>query len=263
MLSERELLMERRIAYARSFDATPVPEATIKDLSLPLFEGYRQEVIDPDVIAANHRSIGEQLASLRFFNNATQAPTVAGILMFGKNPRYFFPGAYVQFLRLAGSDLTETPEDQAEVTGDLLSVLRELDVRVRTNIQTALKTTTALRERMEPTYPQGAVRELLLNAIMHRDYQSNTPVRFYWYADRIEIQNPGGLYGEVTLETLTQANSYRNPIIAECMKSLGYVNRFGYGIQRARSLLEQNGNPPPEFRATDKLFSVTIRARKH
>jgi len=112
-----------------------------------------------------------------------------------------------------------------------------------------------------PDYPQIAVRELLLNAIMHRDYQSNTPVRFYWFADRIEIQSPGGLYGEVTWQTLDRASSYRNPVIAECMKSLGYVNRFGYGIQRAQALLEQNGNPPPEFQADDRTFLALIRRR--
>jgi ATP-dependent DNA helicase RecG len=96
---------------------------------------------------------------------------------------------------------------------------------------------------------------------MHRNYQSNTPVRFYWYTDRVEIQSPGGLYGEVTPETLTTTSSYRNPVIAECMKSLGFVNRFGYGIQRAISLLEQNGNPSPEFKIDDKVFLVTIRKR--
>lgn len=258
---EERILMERRLARARSFDATPLPEATVADLSLALFEAYRQQVIDPQVIAANHRAVDEQLASLRFLDSRSRAPTVAGMLMFGKNPRYFLPGAYVQFLRLPGATLTERPTDQAEVSGDLLSVLRELDTRLRANIQTRLEQTSALRERLIPDYPELAIRELLLNAVMHRDYQSNTPVRFYWFADRIEIQSPGGLYGEVTLETLTQVNSYRNPVIAEGMKSLGYVNRFGYGIQRAQALLAQNGNPPAEFTIGGGVFLVIIRGR--
>jgi ATP-dependent DNA helicase RecG len=258
---EERILMERRVANARSFDAMPVPDASIGDLSLALFEAYRREVIDPEVIAANHRPVEEQLASLRFFDGKNKAPTVAGILMFGKNPRHFFPGAYIQFLRLPGTALTELPDDQAEVSGDLPSVLRELDARVKTNIQTGIEPVSALRERLTPDYPQVAVRELLLNAVMHRNYQSNTPVRFYWFSDRIEIQSPGGLYGEVTLQTLTKNNSYRNPVIAECMKSLGYVNRFGYGIQRAEALLQQNGNPPPEFSGDARVFLTTVRKR--
>ena len=255
---DERILMERRVASARSFDATPVPEAGIGDLSLSLFEAYRREVIDPEVIAANHRSIEEQLASLRFLDNRSGLPSVSGVLMFGKNPRYFLPGAYVQFLRLPGSTLTDRPEDQAEISGDLPSVLRELDTRIRTGIHTGLAQTSALREQLVPDYPQVAVRELLLNAIMHRDYQSNTPVRFYWFSDHIEIQSPGGLYGEVTRSTLDRVSSYRNPVVAECMKSLGYVNRFGYGIQRARALLEQNGNPEPQFQIDDRTFLVSI-----
>jgi ATP-dependent DNA helicase RecG len=258
---EERVLMERRVADARSFDATPVREARVEDLSLALFQGYRQEVIDPEIIAANHRPVDEQLASLRFFDRRNGTPTVAGILMFGKNARYFLPGAYVQFLRMPGATLTDLPADQAEISGDLLAVLRELDLRLKVNIQTDIEPAGGLRERLIPDYPQGVVRELLLNAIMHRDYKSNTPVRFCWFSDRVEIQNPGGLYGEVTLETLMRANSYRNPVIAECMKSLGYVNRFGYGIQRAEALMRQNGNPPLAFEINDKVFRVIIRKR--
>ena len=151
--------------------------------------------------------------------------------------------------------------DQAEIAGDLLSQLRELDVRLKTVITTTLEPVSSLRERSVSTYAEIALRELLLNAMMHRDYASNTPVRFYCFTDRIEIQNPGGLYGEVTMSTLTQRNSYRNPIIAEAMKNLGYVNRFGYGIQRAQRALQENQQPPPEFSADHAVFSVVVRAR--
>lgn len=262
---EERILTERRVSGARSFDASPVQGAAIDDLSLALFEAYRHEVIDPEVIAANHRSIEDQLASLRFLDSRTATPTVAGLLAFGKNPRFFLPGAYVQFLRLPGTTLTDQPQDQAEISGDLLGVLRELDARVKVNVQTRLEQEqgSALRERLVSDYPEGAVRELLLNAIMHRDYQSHTPVRFYWFSDHIEIQSPGGLYGEVTPATLTRSNSYRNPVVAECMKSLGYVNRFGYGIQRAKALLAQNGNPEPEFQTDGRTFLACIRRRPH
>jgi len=171
--------MERRIANASSFDATLMLDASIHDLSLPLFEHYRQQVIDPDIIEANHCPIHEQLSSLRFFGSTHQAPTVTGLLMFGKHPRYFLPGAYIQFLRLPKTTLTELPEDQAEIFGDLPSILRELDIRLKANIRTGMESTSALRERLIPDYPQMAIRELLINAILHRNYQSNTPVRFY------------------------------------------------------------------------------------
>lgn len=258
---EERILTEKRISKARSYDASPVGEAALSDLSLTQFQVYRQEVIDPEVIAANHRSVEDQLASLRFFDNQHNVPTVAGMLLFGKNPRFYLPGAYIQFLRLPGNTLTDRPDDEAEISGDLLSVLRELDIRVAANIHKRPTSVSALREKNIADYPDVAIREILLNAIMHRDYQSNTPVKLYWFSDHIEIHSPGGLYGEVTPATLEKRSSYRNPVLAEAMKALGYVNRYGYGIQRAKSAMEKNGNPPIQFEMDERVFLATLPVR--
>jgi len=118
-----------------------------------------------------------------------------------------------------------------------------------------------LRETSVSDYPDVAIREILLNAIMHRDYQSNTPVKLYWFSDRIEIHSPGGLYGEVTPETLEKRSSYRNPVLAEAMRALGYVNRYGYGIQRAKAAMEKSGNPPIKFELDDRTFLATLPGR--
>jgi ATP-dependent DNA helicase RecG len=259
---EERILSERRTARVLTADATPLQEAKLSDLSLALFAAYRQTAIDPEIIVGNHRTIEEQLASLRFFDLDRNCPTVAGILMFGKNPRYFLPGAYVQYLKLGGTSLTDAPEDEAEISGDMLSVLRELDTRTKVNVQTTLAAVSALREKTVSNYPEDAVRELILNAILHRDYLSHTPVRFYWFSDRIEIHNPGGLFGEVTIEQLARRTSYRNPVIAEVLKTMGYVNRYGRGIQRTQDSLAVNGNPPAEFEADQRTFLAVIRMRQ-
>lgn len=175
---EERILTEKRISKARSYDASPVGEAAIGDLSTSQFQAYRQEVVDPEVIAANHRSLEDQLASLRFFDNQHHMPTVAGLLLFGKNPRFYLPGAYIQFLRLPGTTLTDRPDDEAEISGDLLSVLREVEARIKANNQKRPKQTSTLRETSVSDYPDVAIREILLNAIMHRDYQSNTRSSF-------------------------------------------------------------------------------------
>jgi len=258
---EERVLTERRVALARSFDARPCPEATLNDLALGQFDAYRREAVAADTILANHRQTEQQLASLRFYDLERACPTNAGILLFGKNPRFFLPGAYVQYLRLPGTQLTDLPEDQAEISGDLHSVLRELEGRLKLLIQTTLQTVSALEERLLPNYPEWALRELLMNAVMHRNYESNAPIRFYAFSDHVEIQSPGGLYGEATRENFPTRNSYRNPIIAEAMKSLGFVNRFGYGVQRAQALLAQNGNPPAEFEFDEHSFLVKVYRR--
>jgi ATP-dependent DNA helicase RecG len=258
---EERILTERRVALARSFDARYCPESTLNDLALGQFEAYRHQAVDSETIAANQRSIEQQLASLHFFNPERRCPTYAGILLFGKNPRYFLPGAYVQYLKLPGADLTDLPEDQAEISGDLQSVLRELEFRTRILIQKSLKSISGLQEKILPDYPEWALRELLMNAVMHRDYESNTPIRFYVFNDHIEIMNSGGLYGEATRENFPTRNSYRNPVIAEAMKVLGFVNRFGYGVQRTQSLLKANGNPPAEFEFDKHSVLVKISRR--
>lgn len=85
---------------------------------------------------------------------------------------------------------------------------------------------SALREKTVMDYPHWATRELLMNAVCHRTYESNGPIQFYQYDDRIEIMNPGGLYGKGQRGNFPLVNDYRNPIVAEAMKVLGFVNRF-------------------------------------
>ncbi len=258
---EERVLSERRVAAARSFDARPCSEATIRDIALGQFDAYRRQAVDLETIAGNHRSTEHQLASLRFYVPERNCPTYAGILLFGKNPRFYLPGAYVQYIRFPGTQLTDLPEDQSEISGDLRSVLHELEVRIRLLIQTKLRPISSLEEKLLSDYPEWALRELLMNAVMHRNYDSNSPIRFYAFNDHIEILNPGGLYGEATPENFPTRNSYRNPIIAEAMKSLGFVNRFGYGVQRVQKLLADNGNPPAEFEFDQHSFLVRIWRR--
>lgn len=103
------------------------------------------------------------------------------------------------------------------------------------------------------------LRELLMNACMHRDYQSNTPIRFYKFEDHIELMNIGGLYGEARLEIFPNVNAYRNPVIAEAMKYMKYVNMFNRGIGSVQENLKKNGSERVVF-MVDKLtvFEVSI-----
>ncbi len=96
------------------------------------------------------------------------------------------------------------------------------------------------------------------DAVLHRDYQSNQPARFYQFSNRIEIQNPGGLYGDARPENFPRVNDYRNPVLAEAMAVLGYANRFGRGVVRAQKLLEENGSSAASFNLETTHFLATI-----
>lgn len=189
---EERMLTERRAVHARTFDARPCWDATFQELAPELFYNYRDRAIAPEVVEENHRELVAQMASLRMFDLHRDCPTNAGILLFGKDPRFRIPGAYVQFLRVRGTQLSDEIDQDKEFAGDLLTVLRELDLFLDLHLRSRPVADTTLREHMAADYPRAAIRELLMNAIMHRDYESNAPVRFYWFDDRLEIQNPGG-----------------------------------------------------------------------
>jgi len=248
------ILTEKRIAHARTFDALPCLGSSMDALATDLFQNtYLSQAVALEVIAENNRDLATQLGSLRFYDLNRQCPTNAGILLFGKNPLQWLPGSYIQFLRLEGSFLTGEVLVEKSLSGDLLTVLRELESLVDLHIESRPVPVSALRERQAVNYPRVALRELLMNAVLHRSYESNTPIRFYWFSDRVEIQSPGGLYGEASPENFPNQNSYRNPVLAEAMKALGFVNRFGRGVLRAQEALEQNGNAPAEFQFDAKL----------
>ena len=259
---EERILSERRTSLVKTFDARAVPDATISDISMRLFDEYRAETVNSETIKRNHRTTEQKLASLRCFDLNANVPTVAGILLFGNNPCYFLPGAYVRFAKFPGTSITERPEDELGISGDLRSMLDVLRLKIIAYNKRPIVQGEGFRNKVAPDYPEWALRELLHNAVMHRNYESNTPVRFYWFSDRIEISNPGGLYGEVTRETLDKRNSYRNPVLAEAMQSMGYVERLGSGIQRVKAELLENGNPPPDFDVDDLAFLVTIRGKQ-
>ena len=175
-------------------------------------------------------------------------PTNGCIILFGGNPGRYFPGAYVQYVRFKGVDRAGEIINEHKFGNNLCHDLIKIDAFVETSVsQKRPIPISVLREETVANYPYWATRELLMNAIMHRDYETNAPIQFYEYDDRIEIQNPGGLYGKVSPENFPNVSDYRNPFIAEAMKILGYVNRFSRGVYRVQKELTENGNEKAEF----------------
>jgi ATP-dependent DNA helicase RecG len=257
--SEERVLTERRASNFPTFDATPCPEGDLKRMDLETFrQTYRPQAIAEEVIAENHRDVKEQLAALRFYNLNRDCPTNAGMLVFAYDPLDLFPGAKVQFVQFDGLELSDDPAAEKSFSGNLITVLSELDSFLKGRFTQKPVAVSELREQAVFDYPPEAIRELLMNAVLHRDYQSTGPVRFYQFTDRIEIQNPGGLYGEASRENFPRVNAYRNPIIAEAMHVLGYVNRFGRGIARARRVLSENGSPEAQFQFETNHFLTMI-----
>jgi ATP-dependent DNA helicase RecG len=262
---------ERRLAEKRRFrdlpfDLRPAELAGLDDLDLDLFvREYLPSALPQDVLAANQRSAEQQLAGLRFASvQAPIHPTMLGLLVVGKDPRQFIPGAYVQFLRIDGMELTDPVKDQKALSGPLNPLLRMVEETLTINISTSSEFAAQPVETRRQDYPLAALQQLVRNAILHRAYDATyAPVRIYWFQDRIEILNPGGPFGLVNRDNFGQpgVTDYRNPHLAEAMKNLGYIQRFGVGIALARRELERNGNPPLQFTVEDTHVLAVVRRR--
>ena len=249
--AEERILVAKHTSNARTFDALPCLEAALNDLNTSLIQlSYFPLTIDRETLEANHRDLKQQLASLRLYDLQNDKPSNAAILFFALNTPYFFSGSYIQYIKIDSLErnLDKVVTEQT-FRGSLLDELNEIESYVRHNIVKSrpVRVENTFQDRNVSNYPYNALREFIMNAIMHRDYESNAPIYIYEYIDRIEISNSGGLYGDVRPENFPNASDYRNPVIAEIMKNKGYVNRFNFGIQDAQRKLAENNNPPAEF----------------
>ncbi len=261
---EERILTERRRGWDHPFDQRAVTGASLEDLDLTLFQReYLPAAVSPEVLAENGRSVPEQLAALHLAT-PDGVPTVAGVLLLGRAPTTWIKGAYLQFLRVDGTEITDPIVDRKELTGPLPDILRRLDYLTEAHVRVATTVVGSTVETVSPDYPMAAVQQLVRNALMHRNYEtSHAPVQWYWFNDRMEIHSPGGLFGRSTPENFGHAggNDYRNPAIAGALHVLGFVQRFGLGIPLARKECAANGNPPPEFSFQTASFGVVVRAK--
>jgi len=258
---EERILIERRASNVSTFDVRRSLGLGLDSINQKLFtENYLPQAIDKDLLADDHRELTEKMASLRFFSPNYNAITNAGLLLFGNEVERYIPGAYIQYVKFDGLTEADDPINEKKFSGNLVHILAELDSFLEYAIvQQKPVPVTALKEKKQFNFPKWAIRELLMNSVMHRDYESNAPIKFYQYKDRIEIINPGGLYGNARPENFPNVNDYRNPVIAEAMKVLGYVNRFNRGIARVKRVLEENGSLEAVFDYKKLgMFGVTV-----
>jgi ATP-dependent DNA helicase RecG len=254
---EERQLVEHRRGIALPYDTRGLAGSSQNDLDIFRFQiEYLPQAVSASVLAENGRSVEEQLASLKL-TDVTGEATPTGLLAVGKNSGSWLPGAYVQFRRVAGTGITDETLDQAEFHGALLDVARETEAKLRAHNTSALSITPG-RHEIKDAYPINALEQIFRNALMHRDYEIISPVRVTWFSDRIQIDNPGGPFG------ISPANfgrpgftAYRNPNIAEMMKSVGLAERFGVGLEIARKGLAAGGHPALELK-TEGNFTFSV-----
>lgn len=188
-------------------------------------------------------------------------PTHAGILLFGRDPARFVRGADITAVRFAGETMSDHHTRQ-DITGTLPEQIRKAETFLVDNLRkgVALGQTMARAENLE--YPLEAARELLVNAVAHRDYSvTGDGIRLFIYRGRMEITSPGGLPGPVTIDNIKDERFSRNPIIVQVLSDMGFIERLGYGVDRVIDLMTAQGMREPEFSETAGGFRVTLFSR--
>ncbi len=243
-----------------SFDSSDCEMSSIDDIDEELFVVYQKSFVSKEIIKNNDRSFLEKLSAPIFANIITKHPTYGGILVCGKDPQRYIPEAKVLFLSIDSTDLLDRSKigNEKVLMGDLSKILRGVEGLIEINIkQILIQETSTLKKKSD--YPFLAIRELIFNAIMHRDYSISDMIRIYWFSDRIEIKSPGGLKFPASKENFPKRTVYRNTVISNAMKNLGKVERFGSGVAIAKNELKENKNPDIEFEFDDYYVKATIR----
>ncbi|MBC7233047.1 MAG: putative DNA binding domain-containing protein [Chloroflexi bacterium] len=255
----------RHLASAKGageYELEAVPGATLDDFDQGIIAEY----------AAKRRlrgPRGEQLSEQELLLdsgaiNAEGKPTVAGLLLFGRNPQRMIPHSDAVLVRFAGT--TPTNRDglpgytrREEIRGALCQIIDKLwniiweEMRHETVIH-------GLEREERPEYPPAAVREAIVNAVAHRDYRiTGRRIEVRMFDDRLEIISPGGLPGHITLDNIVEEHFSRNPRIVRGLFYWGFIEELGLGIDRMIDEMLQAGHPRPQFEATPFSFKVILR----
>lgn len=252
----RQMLLERGVIQ---FESRLALEATLDDLDLSQVEAYAAVVNlpgedDPLEILLRRGCLRKEAGELR--------PTYSALLLFGQHPQRWLPSATILAARFSGvvGSLGGYGERfiKQDIAGSLPDQLRQAEIFARDHLRSVVRL-VGLRHTETLEYPFGAVRELLVNAVAHRDYsQQGDTIHLNIFADRLEVSSPGGLPGPVTLDNLLEARFSRNAVIVQVLSDLGFVERLGYGLDRVVTLMRQSNLPAPRFEEVAGSFRVTL-----
>ena len=247
----RRLMMERGAA---SFEALMPDGARLEDVDWEKAERYLSAL---GALPAASREEALLQRGCLAHSDGEPRPTYAGLLLFGQEPQRWVRSSEILVARYPGTTMADRFIKE-EIGGTLPDQIRRAEAFVVSNMRRGVRLLGL--ERVEETeYPIEAVREAIVNAVAHRDYQiRGDEIRILLFSDRIEFYSPGRLPGHVTVENLVSERFSRNEAIVQILSDLGFIERLGYGIDRIIRLMAEAGLPSPRFEETAAGFRVTL-----
>lgn len=256
-------------AFRRKYqdDVRPVERAGLGALDQTLLGEYliRIKKERPNLAMLDNRQVYELMSVTK-----EEIPTLAAVMLFGFYPQAYFPQLCILASSVPGTMVgqlgTEGERflDSQRIQGTLTQMLAETMTFLHKNTKTKIIIDPETGKRSDRSdYPEAAVREAVLNALVHRDYSIHTegmPIQLLLFEDRLEVRSPGGLYGRLRVDQLGKIQpDTRNPVLAVAMEALGETENRYSGIPTMRRELKQAGMPPPEFRNERGTFVVCFR----
>lgn len=237
------------------FDETPIDGAAATDLDEAAIDTFLRSLYDPG--APGRRA--HYLRALKCLD-ASGTPTVAGLLLFGREPERWFPDARISAVRFPGDRFSSELADRKEIGGTLLA---QLDAALLF-FQRAAPAPARIEgwERVEKGIPERALREAIVNAVTHRDYRAASQIRIFVFQDRVEIVNPGLLLNQLTLDSIRLGgiSQRRNPVLASILARARRRESVGMGVPEMIDLMTEQGLPEPEFDLQGGHFRVVLRS---
>ena len=247
-------------------DIRPVSRASLAVLDQALLGEYisRLKAEKPNLSSLPEETIYELMSITR-----GGVVTLSSVLLFCRYPQAFFPQLCITAIALPGSELGDLGEfgerftDNQRIEGTVSEMLDKSISFVRKNMRTRtiINPDTGKRED-KPEYPVSAVREAILNTLIHRDYSVHTegmPIQILMYPDRIEIKNPGGIYGRLRVDQLGKMQpDTRNPVLVTAMEIMGLTENRYSGIPTIRKSMQEAGLKDAVFTDTRGTFTVTL-----
>lgn len=254
----RDLLRQRGEG---NFEAQVLPGATLDDLDRERVDSYAKLFLT-DISSRSRWDEGTLDLLYRrgclAKESSTYRPTIAGLLLFGREPQRLLPSAEVVLVRYSGKEMSDTFIRET-ARGSLPEQIRAAESFLIANMRKGARIHEFRRED-KPEYPLPAVREMIVNAVAHRDYQiRGEEIRVLMFTDRIEVYSPGRLPGHITIHNIVEERFARNEVIVQVLTDLGFVERLGYGIDRILRQMSEAGLPKPKFEETANGFRVTLR----
>lgn len=259
-------------AFRRKYqdDIRPVERADISGLEQTLLEEYLIKVKKerPNLARLEQQQIFELMSVTR-----QGIPTLSAVMLFGFYPQAYYPQLCILASSVPGTEIGELGAegerflDSQRIQGTLSQMLADAMTFVHKNTRTKIIIDPETGMRSDRSdYPKAAVREAILNALIHRDYSIHTegmPIHLLLFEDRLEIRNPGGLYGRMRIDQLGKVQpDTRNPVLAVAMEILGETENRYSGIPTIMREMRQAGLQPPEFRNERGTFVVCLKKER-